>query len=322
MKKGFSYVLLAILLLMFLAWTGPVRAYTVTGDLSSSGSAALAGNVTSTGSLSALFDTSGGEALYINNGSPYSDMYANNDYIIATSTSGAWLTFSVGEITVGNNSVNSHVSSNANNITITGNSTIGYTITGPNPGQVLNNLANIDVVHTGTVSNGNGSYASSFTVQQNGTTLASYNSSNFPGTYTQITGQESWVSTGNAYTGVSLLALLNAAGINTSNLNQYVIATGSDLGSTVLSMAEIVQNNGSTVNGHSGSDMVAYLLNGSLHSTSRGYARLVLPSDTSNSRSIFTLTSLDVVATPIPAALLLFAPGLAGLVGLRKRFVR
>ena len=99
----------------------------------------------------------------------------------------------------------------------------------------------------------------------------------------------------------------------TSNYNQYVIATGSDGGETLLSMQEIVQNP---------NDMVAYQLNGGPLSSTRGAFRLVLPTDSSTTRSVFTLASLDVEQTPVPlpAGLFLFGPGLAGLGVLRKRF--
>jgi len=123
----------------------------------------------------------------------------------------------------------------------------------------------------------------------------------------------------NTYTGVSLLTLLQQDGVNTGNLNQYVIATGIDGGEAVLSMDEIVHNSTGT-----STDIVATKENGSALSSARGYARLVLPTDSSTSRSVFTLYSLTVerVASPVPvpAALLLFGPGLAGLAVLRRRF--
>ena len=83
-----------------------------------------------TGTLSGLFDTVSHKALYINSGAPSSDMYANQDYVVATSSSGAKATFSVGEITVGNNAVSGQPSP-LSSINITGNSSTGYTVTGP-----------------------------------------------------------------------------------------------------------------------------------------------------------------------------------------------
>jgi hypothetical protein len=337
MKKTLGFAIVLAALIGMFAFSGQALAqYTVTGDLSTvgtngytAGATALLGAQTYTGSLSGLFGTAGGEANYINNNLPsgsYSDMYANQDYIVATSSSGAIATFSVGEVTVGNNSVNSvgnsaGTSLNANNISITGNNTTGYTITGP--GRTLSNLTNINVVHT-SMPVGVAGYSSSFTIQGSGLTTVTYNASNFPASLPTYTNQEAYGYTGNQYTGVSLLTLLQNAGVNTGNLNQYVIATGIDGGEAVLSMSEIVQNSSTTINGVSSGDMVATLLNGSALSGSRGYARLVLPTDTSSARSIFTLASLTVEQTaapvPLPATLLLFGPGLAGLAALRKRF--
>jgi hypothetical protein len=276
--------------------------------LSGPGSTALTGSQSYTGTLSNLFN----DGNYINNGMPYSDMYANQDYIVATSKSGKIATFSVGEITVGNM---------VNNITIGGNNSTGYTVTSTNAsGQVLqslSSLANINVVHT-TMPAGTPGYSPSFTIQVNGVTSTPYNSTNFPGTYTTVTVPSMSGSLTN-YTGVSLLTLLQQDGVITSNLNQYVIATGMDGGEAVLSMDEIVHNSTGT-----STDIVATKENGSALSSARGYARLVLPTDTSASRSVFTLHSLTVerVASPVPvpAALLLFGPGLAGLAVLRRRF--
>lgn len=324
MKRNLSILMAFAVVASLLVSGGVARAYTVTGDLSAAGFAAFASGSNYTGSLSGLFDTVGGEAMYVNNNLPsgsYNDMVANQDYVVATSATGAIATFSVGEITVGNNSVNSNSSSgSANNISISGSAASGFTITGP--GQTLSNVTNINVVHT-TMPVGPGGYSNSLTISGNGiaspVTYTSISSS-FPAGFSTYTNQEAWGYSGNQYTGVSLLSLLQAAGVNTGNLNQYVIATGTDGGEAVLSMEEIVQNASATIGVASGGDMVAYLLNGNSLSSSRGYFRLVLPTDTSSSRSIFTLDSLEVVPTPLPAALFLFGPGLAGLVALRKRF--
>ncbi len=318
MKKRFGFIVALAAVAGVLAFGAQGMAYTVTGALSSSGFTNLSGSVSYTGTLAALFDTVGGEALYINNNlstGKYNDMVANQDYVIATSSSGAIATFSVGEFTVGNT---------ANTINITGNASAGYTVTSTdsagNVYQSLSNVTNLKVVAT-SMPAGAGGYASSFAIQKNGVTAATYTSSNFPGSFATYTNQEAYGYTGNKYTGVSLLYLLQQAGVNTSNLNQYVIATGTDGGEAVLSMEEIVENAGSTINGVSGGDMVAYLLNGSGLSSTRGYARLVLPTDTSSARSIFTLASLNVVPTPVPPSLLLLVPSLLGLIGIKKRFM-
>ncbi len=301
------------LVLAFVA-AGAVAAfagYTVTGDLSSAGTQALSGSTSYTGTLSNLFDTVSGEATYINNGTPYNDMYANQDYIVATSSSGAQATFSVGEITVGNA---------LSSINITGNSSTGYTVTGP-AGQSLSNVTNINVVHT-SMPAGISGYSSSFVINGNFTPTGtvSFNSSNFPGTSTTVTVPGSSGNSNN-YTGVSLSALLTQAGVNIHNLNQYVIATGIDGGETVLSMDEIINNSAG-----SSTDIVATLLNGNPLSQTRGFARLVLPTDGSTSRSIFTLASLtvessDASPTPIPATMWLFGSGLASLIGLKRKYL-
>lgn len=304
MKKSLGFLTL-IILIVALTRTAPAFAFTVSGDLSSTGATALSGSVNYTGTLSNLFDTVGGTAEYIDNGTPYNDMFANQDYIVATSSNGNVATFSVGEITVGNS---------LSSINITGNSSTGYTITGP--GQSLSNVTNINVVHT-SMPAGTAGYSSSFTINgtfnQQGT--VTFNSSNFPGTYTTVTVPASQGNSNN-YTGVSLDTLLSQAGVNVNNLNQIVIATGIDGGEAVLSMDEIVDNSSG-----SDTDLVATLENGSALSQTRGYARLILPTDNSTARSIFTLSSLTVESTapvPEPCTMFLLGAGLVWTVAFRK----
>jgi hypothetical protein len=306
MRKGPGFTIAMAISVVLLATTVPAFAYTVTGDLSSSGLSALSGSVTYTGSLSGLFDTISGEATYINNGTPYNDMYANQDYIVATSSSGAQATFSVGEITVG---------SAVNSISISGNSTTGYTISGG--GQTLSNVSNIQVVHT-TEPTGPGGYSTQLVINGNFTPTGAvtFTSSNLPGSYSTVTVPQDFGGSHN-YTGVSLYTLLSQAGVNMSNYNQYVIATGTDGGEALLSMDEIINNSANL-----STDIIATLEDGSPLSQTRGYFRLVLPTDTSTARSIFTLASLTVESsstTPIPPSLVLFGTGLVGFVGIRKK---
>ena len=68
MRKSFGFIMAIAVLATLVATTAPAFAYTVTGDLSSSGAAALAGNQSYTGSLAGLFDVSANEAMYIDNG--------------------------------------------------------------------------------------------------------------------------------------------------------------------------------------------------------------------------------------------------------------
>ncbi|HYA43829.1 MAG TPA: hypothetical protein VEF34_21215 [Syntrophobacteraceae bacterium] len=310
MRKNFVFVFVFAMAVSIVlsATTVPAFAYTVTGDLSSSGFTALSGDQSYAGSLAGLFDVSGNQALYINNGSPYSDMWANQDYIVATNASGQAVTFGVGEISVGNQ---------GSNITITGNATTGYTISGY--GQTLSGVTNLNVVHVPGVSNGNVTYTTTLTITGNFTAAGTttFTPSNFPGSYTLYTEAESQVSTGNHYTGVCLYTLLQQAGVNMSNYNQYFVLTGSDNGKTVLTMDEVLANN--TPGNY---DLIAYELNGSLLSSSRGYFRSVETTDDSNSRSLFTLANIDVESsvTPIPPSVYLFGTGLLGFVGLKRKF--
>jgi hypothetical protein len=63
-----------------------------------------------------------------------------------------------------------------------------------------------------------------------------------------------------------------------------------------------------------------YNLDGSLATNSAGFARTILGNQNSNGQWDQMLQKLEVVPTPVPASLLLFGPGLAGLAAMRRRF--
>jgi hypothetical protein len=121
-----------------------------------------------------------------------------------------------------------------------------------------------------------------------------------------------------AGTSTSLIGLLGEYGVNAAGLSpsSMIIFKSADY-ATMLSVGELLN----VVS----PDMVTfYAYTGTPSSPGNGYVRLMRPyTDTAqegaSARTIGNLTSIEIIPTPIPASLLLFAPGLLALIGLRKR---
>jgi hypothetical protein len=312
MKKNVC-VIIAFVAVLFVS-TGPVLAdYTVTGALSNPGSS------TYTGDLFALLNGSGTYSrMDPTNGT--TRQYIEQDYVVATGGNGSMAVFAVGQINPG-------FGNQAVSITASGSQ---YNLSGA--GQTVNNLTNITVVHTQLPPGAYpGGFSTQFTISGPGISTSTYNNtSSLLGGFTPVV--EPPISLGPVsapvpvtYTGVSLAALLSAAGVNTGNPDQVVIAAGTDGYYTVMSMSELalLQN----------ADIVAYgASNGSLDPTaspSSGFAKTILADEqlmvkmgniNGGGRWISNLSYIEVESVPEPLSLLLFAPSLVGLAAMRRRF--
>ncbi len=304
-KYFFPFIALAALTALF-ASTGPASAYTVTGDLKTAGAYTLS----ATGSLwSVLSGTGKGIAN------------SKADYILVTGAGGSLATFSAGEI---NTSLYSTGASTVN-ISSDSNGDGGYTVSGD--GQTITNVSNINVVRAplpaGTYPGG---ASAAFTVYGPGIATTTYTPSSLPQTDTiTASGMENgktpytWT-----YTGVSLVSLLQSAGVNTNNLNQLVIAVGNDGYQITMSMGQIVAAGNLDMVADMSNDTSAplyYDSNGNVVNGAFGFARTILGNQNSNGQWDQMLQKLEVVPTPVPPSALLLVPGLLGLFGIKKRFM-
>jgi hypothetical protein len=330
MKRTFGFVLLMVISVMFLAWTGPVQAYTVSGDIAS-------GWGTTGGSLwydvlkeTATSSVAGANGLIKNPvyGSNIYNMTNHNwiegDYVVAKGASGSAL-YSVGELDprFGNSAV-----------TLTANGST-YDLSGA--GRSVTGVTNITVVHAADVWSGYASLPAStgVTVKNNGTTAASYTKAALATTGNQVTYTATYNGSTVNRTGPTIASVLQAAGVNTGNMLSYVVATSTDGYKTVLSMYEVTHANANEATNYglaSGqsphtSGVLDLLSIGDTVGSTTGASensgiRSVMTADVNNGRWGKALNELDVNPVPVPPSLFLLAPGLLGLMGLKKRFTR
>ena len=325
MKRTFGFVLLIVVSVMFLAWAGPVQAYNVSGDIAS-GWGTTGGNLwydvfkeTATSSVA------GADGLIKNPvyGSNPVNMTNHNwiegDYVVVKGASGSAL-YSLGELDprFGNSAVTLTASGSTYNLSGAGRSVTGVT--------------DIAVVHAADVWSGYMSLTNSTGVTvKNGGTSTTYSKAQLAG-MTSVTYIATYpnnahppVNVTSTRTGPTLLTVLQAAGVNTSNMNQYVIATATDGYKTVLSMYELANVNANEAANYALASGQSPHTAGVLDIVSAGSnetagPRLVLTADVNNGRWVKALSGVEVNPVPVPPSLFLLAPGLMGLVAARRRF--
>jgi hypothetical protein len=319
MKKGFCVVVFLMALIVLYASSGPVLAFTITGDLATPGVYNYSGLTTD---LWSVLSGVGGVDNTAPAGYQTTGNYQETDYVSVTGANGAIATFSVGEI---DNKFGQE------NIGITNNGGVYSLSYGT---QAVSNITNINVVHAplppgpgpSGLSGYPGGKSASFTVSGAGVTNpAIYTPDGLLAGSTALSqsDQISAASNGVIYMGASLLSLLNSAGVNTNNMNQVVVAAGSNNYEVVMSMAEIVaQGNNDLVADASNDGKYYYDLSGDVVNGSNGFARTVLGAESQRGLWNSNLESLTVVSTtPVPPSLALLVPGLLGLFGMRRRFI-
>jgi hypothetical protein len=303
MKKNFLAVLAAAVIIF--ASSGQLLAYMLSGDVDNPG------NYSAGGDLWTSVLTPATIHVYKGPLNPTGENWIQGDYIRVTGSSGSTAIFSVGELnpTYGNQAV-----------TLTGNLSGGFDLSGS--GRSVTDVNGIQVIHAvDALKGGTYSYSNQVSVSGSGITAQSFNLAQLQG-MTQSTYDGA-----TAFTGPALLSILGAAGVNTGNLNQVVIAKATDGYTTLLSMYEVVNPISTTA------DLLAIIASnhsinegpwtsGTKTKNDNGLTRLVLPGDLATGRWVSNLSSLEVVPTPTPAAIYLLGSGLLGLIGFKRRLLK
>jgi hypothetical protein len=314
MKTNLRFIMALTAVMGLLVFGGQALSYTVTGDVANGGS------YTSTGSLWTLLRNT---AVF--NGTT-THMYIEGDYVQVTGASGSTL-YSVGEINPG---------FGAAWVALTGNGSGGYNLSGA--GRSITGVTNINVVHAVTpVKNGPWIYSDNYTVKSGATLLDTFSLSGTALTDTAgkiadgtISGSSFYAKSLDLnYTGVSLLSMLGGLGINTNNLNQYITVKATDGYATVISIGELV-NGENVFLAYKGdptdpTPSVGPLVTdqyGNVTGGYNGFTRLIFSDQMGRDLWVSRVSSIEVNAAPVPvpATLLLFAPGLAGLAAIKRRF--
>ena len=220
-----------------------------------------------------------------------------NRYVLATSSDGYRVAFGLGEI---NPDFGNKASLVAYAETVNGNSGALTSAEGPfritAPGDVkggryVSNLARLEVRPSGSTATGKGGGVSSAFAVSGAVTkpmafdLAALQA--LPATTVTVSGT--------TYTGVNLWTLLNGstglqtdAKVKNATLSMVAVATGNDGYKALVSLGEIDPGFGNKA------ALVAYAINGEVLGTS-GMARLVVPGELKQSRSVSNLASIEVL---------------------------
>ena len=253
MRKNFGFVMAVTALVMALAWTGPVRAYEVTGDVTSGWSSeggdlwydVLKETASSTaGEYDDVGDNPHGVLVrppttkaLPNPLSPTNHNWNQVDYIFAAGRNGKGVLYSVGELDprFGNAPVTLTLNRNKKDYDLAG---AGRAVKTVNTIEVVQAFINIK-----SVPNDVHPYSPMLIVSGAGITPQTYELADLQA-MTQVTfdASASITNTKGKWTGPTLVSVLNASGIDIKNMNSYVIVQATDGYATLLSMYEVTHN--------------------------------------------------------------------------------
>ena len=220
---------------------------------------------------------------------PYSiqtkfENYTEGDLVLVTGKNGFSALYSVGELDT--------KFAPANAVTLTLDWHSRYDLAGE--GRAVEDVSDIDVVHAVNVIKGQTLhfYSSRLVVSGEGIIPKAYDLSDLEdmaqATYTNTSGAD--------WTGPTLLSVLNASGVNTKDMDSYVVVSATDGYATVLSMYEVTNMTGTqydflAISASDGS------INGTTASDS-GFARLILPDDKGPGRWVSNVDNIAVYKLP------------------------
>jgi hypothetical protein len=221
-------------------------------------------------------------------------------YLLATGADGYKVVFALGELSpdFGNKpSVVAYAETTGGASAPLGTADGPFRVTAPGDvkgGRYVSNLVRLDVAAAPATAAGvGGGVSASFAVSGKVGTAKSFTAADLKG----LTASPDVTVGGNVYSGVSLWSLLNGLGLPTTpknaTLGMYAVVTGSDGYRAVLSLGEIDPGFGGKA------AMVAYQMNG-VDLTTTGFARLVVPGEVKQGRSVSNVIAIEVFSTISP----------------------
>lgn len=221
-------------------------------------------------------------------------------YLLATGADGYKVVFALGELSpdFGNKqSVLAYAETTAGVSAPLGTTDGPFRVTAPGDvkgGRYVSNLVRLDVAAAPATAAGvGGGTSASFAVSGKVGTPMSFDATALKG----LVPAPDLTVGANVYQGVSLWTLLNGLGLpatpKNATLGMYAVVTGSDGYRATLSLGEIDPNFGGKA------AMLAYQMNGS-DLGANGFARLVVPGEVKQGRSVSNVIAIEVFSTSSP----------------------
>jgi hypothetical protein len=292
MKKKFGFIMVVAALVMLFLSSGSVfadgvKGFSITGDFTDTPCNATLGTG---GDLWTLLEgTCGGIRQPLPNAmNPTNHNWIEGDYVLVTGGNGSSALYSVGELDTGY--------ARANAVTISCDKKGRCDLAGE--GRAVRNVTNIDVVHAVPIGKGVETVhpvSNEFVVSGAGITPQTYNLADLgkmaQETYTSTASQNKGAVV--TYTGPTLLRILADAGINTKDMNSYVVVQAVDGYATLLSMYEATHMTGTQVDDLLAISASDKSINGTTTSDS-GVVRLILPGDSAPGRWVSNVDQIVV----------------------------
>jgi hypothetical protein len=291
MKKNFALIMAVAAMILLLSTSGSVFACTVEGDFNTPGTYPCAA-----GDLWTLLqDTGGGISQTSPPMDPTNHNWIEGDYVLVTGKHGSSALFSVGEL-------DTKFAPAGTGATLTLDKKGGYDLAGE--GRTVQDVCNIDVVKAVPIGKGVETvhpFSTLLIVSGEGITPRTYNLTDLDAmTQETFNASSSTTNTVGVWTGPTLLSVLEASGINTRDMNSFVVVSATDGYATVISMYEATHMTGAqyallAIKASDGS------INGTTSSDS-GFARLILPNDTAAGRWVSNVDQIVVHRLPCKKA--------------------
>jgi len=274
MKRKFGVMMAVVALVMLFLSNGSVFAYTLEGDFNTATCVPI--NLSIGGDLwSLLKGTCGG----IRTPSPNvlnatNHNWVEGDYVLVTGKNGSTALYSVGELDTG--------FAPANAVTLTlDKDKKDWDLAGR--GRTIEKVCNIEVAHAVPVLKAftTHPFSPELIVSGAGITPRTYDLADLKG-MPQASFVNTAVTPNVTYTGPTLMTVLEAAGINTGDMDSFIVVSATDGYATVLSMYEATHEMGTqydllAISAYNGTANVEINIGGG--TGDNGFARLVLPSD-------------------------------------------